>query len=104
MTEPLGFEAPQPELRPMRAIWEREPVRVVNAIFTLAAAVNVILLGSGAYEGAVAATITGIIAALAAFTNELFTRAEVVPLHPLEDLAAAQETGGPLAPEPPAGT
>jgi hypothetical protein len=65
-------------------------VRVVNGVFTLAAAINVVLLGAGAYEGGIAAAVTGIIAALAAFTNELFTRAEVVPLKPLEDLADSQ--------------
>ena len=69
-------------------------MRVVNGLFTLIAAVNVVLLGAGAYEGGVAAAITGVIAALAAFVNELFTRAEVVPLKPLEDLAAAERPPG----------
>jgi energy-converting hydrogenase Eha subunit A len=106
MTEPLGFEAPQPQLKPIRALWEREPVRVINAAFTFIAAVNAVLLGAGVYSGAVAGIITGIIAALAALTNELFTRAEVVPLRPLEDLAAAQENHGPPAglPGPAPGT
>ena len=45
------------------------------------------------YEGAVAAIVTGVIAAVLALANELFTRAEVVPLKPLEDLAAADGTG-----------
>lgn len=79
--------------KPVRSLWQREPVRVISAIFTLLSAINAVLLGVGAYEGAVAAAITGILAALAAFANELFTRAEVVPLHPLEDLAAASGTG-----------
>ncbi len=79
-----------PVKRPVRALWEREPVRVVNAVFTLVAAINAVLLGAGAYDGAVAGIITGVIAALAAFVNELFTRAEVVPLKPLNDLAAAE--------------
>lgn len=74
----------------MRSVWEREPVRVVNAIFTLVAAINAVLLGAGVYDGAVAGIVTGIIAALAAFTNEMFTRAEVVPIKPLEDLADSQ--------------
>jgi energy-converting hydrogenase Eha subunit A len=77
-------------VRPVRALWEREPVRVVNAVFTLVAAINAVLLGAGSYDGAVAGIITGVIAALAAFVNELFTRAEVVPLKPLNDLAAAE--------------
>jgi energy-converting hydrogenase Eha subunit A len=79
--------------RPLRAIWEREPVRVISAVFTLLSAVNAVMLGVSAYEGAVAAAITGVLAALAAFVNEIFTRAEVVPLKPLEDLAAANGTG-----------
>jgi len=78
---------------PMRSVFQREPVRVMNAIFTLLAAINAVLLGAGAYDGGAAAAVTGIIAALAAFANELFTRAEVVPLKPLEDLAAAEKAG-----------
>ena len=69
-------------------------MRVVNGVFTLVAAINAVLLGAGVYDGAAAGIITGIIAALAAFVNELFTRAEVVPLKPLEDLAAS-DTGTP---------
>lgn len=84
---------------PTRPLLQREPVRVINAAFTLAAAVNAVLLGAGAYSGAVAGVVTGIIAAVAAFTNELFTRAEVVPLHPLEDLADAQR-GAATPPQP----
>lgn len=61
----------------------------MNAVFTLIAAINAVLLGAGVYSGAVAGIITGIIAALAAFVNEIFTRAEVVPLVPLQDLAEA---------------
>jgi len=76
---------------PVRSLWQREPVRVVNAIFTLAAAINAVLLGAGVYSGAVAGIITGIIAAFAAFVNELFTRAEVTPIGPLSDLAAADD-------------
>jgi hypothetical protein len=82
--------AEQPSFTPMRSIWQREPVRVINAIFTLLAGINAILMGAGAYDGGIAAAITGVIALLAAFVNEIFTRAEVVPLHPLEDLAAAE--------------
>ena len=80
---------------PGRSLWQREPVRVISAIFTLLSAINAVLLGTGAYEGAVAAAITGVLAAVAAFVNELFTRAEVVPLHPLEDLADAANGTGP---------
>jgi hypothetical protein len=86
-----GVTDPKPEFKPLRAIWEREPVRVVNAIFTLLAGINAILMGAGVYDGGVAAAITGVIALLAAFVNELFTRAEVVPLRPLEDLAEAEK-------------
>jgi hypothetical protein len=100
----MGFEAPAPQLTPMRSLWQREPVRVMNAVFTLLAAINAVLLGAGVYDGALAGVITGIIAAAAAFVNEIFTRAEVVPLRPLEDLAAAQESGGPSAPGPPSTT
>lgn len=74
-----------------RRLWEREPVRVINAFFTMIAAINAVLLGAGAYSGAVAGVVTGIIAAVAAFVNEVFTRSEVVPLKPLEDLAALDE-------------
>ena len=63
----------------------------MNALFTAIAGINAVLLGAGLYDGAVAGVITGIIAVIAAFVNEIFTRAEVVPLRPLEDLAAAQE-------------
>lgn len=75
---------------PARSLWQREPVRVISALFTMLSAINAVLLGTGAYEGAVAAAITGVLAAVAAFANELFTRAEVVPIKPLEDLAAAE--------------
>ena len=80
-----------PASTPVRSLWQREPVRVISAVFTLLSAVNAVLLGTEVYEGAVAAAITGILAAVAAFVNELFTRAEVVPIKPLEDLAAASE-------------
>jgi hypothetical protein len=79
---------------PIRTLWQREPVRMMNALFTLIAAINAVFLGAGIYDGGVAAAVTGIIAAAAAFVNEVFTRAEVVPLKPLQDLAAAQETHG----------
>jgi hypothetical protein len=75
---------------PIRSLWQREPVRVINAIFTLIAGINAVLMGAGVYDGGVAAAITGVIAVAAAFVNELFTRAEVVPLKPLEDLADAE--------------
>jgi len=80
-----------PRLTPIRSLWQREPVRLMNALFTAIAGINAVLLGAGLYDGAVAGVITGIIAVIAAFVNEIFTRAEVVPLRPLEDLAAAQE-------------
>lgn len=83
-----------PTSMPVRSLWAREPVRVMNALFTLIAAINAVLLGAGAYDGAVAGIITGVIAAVAAFTNELFTRAEVVPLKPLQDLAVAERSPG----------
>jgi hypothetical protein len=67
---------------------------VINSFFTLVAAINAVMLGAGAYSGAVAGVVTGIIAALAAFVNEVFTRSEVVPLKPLEDLAEAQNNSG----------
>jgi len=76
---------------PVRSLWQREPVRVMNILFTFIAAVNAILLGADVYDGAVAGIVTGVIAAAAAAINELFTRAEVVPLQPLRDLAAATE-------------
>ena len=98
MSTPLPDDAP-PTYVPIRSILQREPVRVVNAVFTLLAGVNAILMAADVYDGGVAAAITGVIALLAAFVNELFTRSEVVPLRPLEDLAAAQET--PPASEPP---
>lgn len=82
-----GIEIPG---RPLRSVWQREPVRVISAVFTLVAAVNAVLLGAGAYSGAVAGIVTGVIAAVAAFVNEVFTRAEVVPVGPLADLAATQ--------------
>ena len=78
-----------PEPVPVRSLWMREPVRVMNAAFTLVAAVNAVLLGASVYNGAVAGVVTGVIAALAAFVNEVFVRSEVVPLQPLEDLARA---------------
>lgn len=83
-----------PETLTPRRLWEREPVRVINSFFTLVAAINAVMLGAGAYSGAVAGVVTGIIAALAAFVNEVFTRSEVVPLKPLEDLAEAQNNSG----------
>ena len=82
---------PPPQFHPIRSVWQREPVRMMNAIFTAIAGINAVLMGSGVYDGAVAGVITGIIAVVAAFVNEVFTRAEVVPLKPLEDLAAAEK-------------
>ena len=87
---PLPPVDTQPVITPMRSVWEREPVRVVNIIFTMVAGINAVLLGADVYDGAVAGIITGVIAVLAAGVNELFTREEVVPLKPLEDLAAAE--------------
>ena len=75
---------------PIRSYWQREPVRVMSAVFTLVAAINAVLLAADVYDGAIAAIVTGIIAALAAFAHEMFTREEVVPLKPLQDLAAAE--------------
>jgi predicted lysophospholipase L1 biosynthesis ABC-type transport system permease subunit len=80
-----------PVTTPQRSLWQREPVVVITALFTLLGAINAVLLGAGAYDGGVAAAITGIIAALGAFVNTIFVRAEVVPLRPLEDLAAADK-------------
>jgi hypothetical protein len=77
-------------MTPIRSLWQREPVRLMNALFTAIAGINAVLLGAGVYDGAVAGVITGIIAVVAAFVNEVFTRAEVVPLRPLEDLAEAE--------------
>jgi energy-converting hydrogenase Eha subunit A len=87
-----GLPRPPAEpVRPVRSLWQREPVRVMNSVFTLIAAINAVLLGAGVYDGAVAGVITGVIAAVAAFANEIYTRAEVVPLRPLEDLAEAAQ-------------
>ena len=66
-------------------------MRVINALFTAIAALNAVLLGAGAYDGGVAGVITGVIAVVAAFVNEVFTRAEVVPIKPLNDLAEAEK-------------
>lgn len=71
----------------IRSLWQREPVRVISAIATATAGVNAILLGADVYDGGAAAAVTGLIAVGTAFVNELFTRAEVVPIKPLEDLA-----------------
>lgn len=76
---------------PQRSIIQREPVRVANAAFTFLAAINAILLGAGAYDGGVAAAVTGIIAAAAAFVGEL-VRSDVVPYKPLQDLAQSETT------------
>jgi hypothetical protein len=70
-----------------RPIWQKEPVRVVNGIFTTLMAINVILMLTDVYEEEAGAIITAVIAGLAAIINELFTRAAVVPLKPLQDLA-----------------
>ena len=80
----------EPVTAPVRSLWMREPVRVMNAAFTLLAAVNAVLLGADVYDGAAAGVITGVIAALAAFVNEVFVRSEVVPVVPLQDLADAE--------------
>ncbi|HEY6416854.1 MAG TPA: hypothetical protein VIX41_11465, partial [Acidimicrobiales bacterium] len=79
---------------PQRSIIQREPVRVSNAVFTFLAAVNAILLGAGAYDGGIAAAVTGIIAAAGAFVGEL-VRADVVPYKPLQDLAASSNSAPP---------
>ncbi len=76
---------------PVRSLWQREPVRVISIIGTFLGAINAVLLGAGVYSGAVAGVITGVLAAALAAVNELFTRAEVVPIKPLEDLAAADK-------------
>jgi hypothetical protein len=85
-------DGPPPVLqgKPLRSIWQREPVRVMNALFTAIAGLNAVLLAAGVYDGGMAGIVTGVIAVVAAFVNEVFTRAEVVPLKPLEDLAEAE--------------
>jgi hypothetical protein len=75
---------------------------VINAIGTFLAAINAVMLGSGVYEGAVAAIITGLIGAALALANELFTRAEVVPIQPLQDLADAEARTAKIIEPPPA--
>lgn len=75
---------------PQRSVLQREPVRVANSLFTLIGVINALLLGAEVYEGKVAGIITGVVVALAAFTNEAFTRSSVVSIKPLEDLARAQ--------------
>lgn len=85
-----------PQVTPQRNLIQREPVRVANAVFTFLAAINAILLGAGAYSGGVAAAVTGIIAASAAFVGEL-VRSDTVAYKPLQDLheadlAAAAQT------------
>lgn len=74
---------------------------MMNAAFTALAGINAVLLSAGTYDGAVAGIVTGIIAVAAAFVNEIFTRSEVVPLHPLEELAAAEAAAGDGLPQPP---
>jgi hypothetical protein len=81
-------------------VLQREPVRVMNAAFTALAGINAVLLSAGVYDGWLAGIITGVIAVVAAFVNEVFTRAEVVPLHPLEELAAAEAAAGDGLPDP----
>lgn len=76
---------------PTRSLWQREPVRVIAVIFLLVNGLNALLLGINAYDGGAAAAITGFIAVASTAVNELFTRAEVVPIKPLEDLAAAEK-------------
>lgn len=66
----------------------------MNAAFTALAAINAVLLTAQTYSGAVAGIVTGIIAVVAAFVNEVFTRSEVVAIKPLEQLAAAEAIGG----------
>lgn len=63
---------------------------MIGAIFLLINGLNALLLGIGAYDGGAAAAVTGFIAVASTAVGELFTRAEVVPLKPLEDLAAAE--------------
>ncbi|HKV67675.1 MAG TPA: hypothetical protein VJN72_06265 [Gaiellales bacterium] len=75
----------------MRSIWEKEPVRVIAAVFLVLNGLNAFLLGVEAYEGGVAAAVTGFIAVVSAAVNDLFVRASVVPIKPLADLAAASE-------------
>lgn len=53
------------------SLWKREPARVIGATSGLLAALNAILLGAGVYEGGAAAAVTGVLAALAVFANEL---------------------------------
>jgi hypothetical protein len=81
-------------------IFQREPVRVMNALFTALAGINAVLLTAGSYDGTTAGIITAIIALVAAFVNEVFTRSEVAPVKPLEELAAAEAAGLPPIPPP----
>ena len=45
-----GTDDPRLPSTPERPIWEREPVRVVNGVFTTLMAVNVILMLTDVYE------------------------------------------------------
>ena len=99
-----GTDDPRLPSTPERPIWEREPVRVVNGIFTTLMAVNVILMLTDVYEEETGAIITAVIAGLAAIVNELFTRMSVVPLKPLLDLARGAKdrlTGPEIHPQQP---
>jgi hypothetical protein len=90
-----------PQVYTQRSLWQREPVRVIGAVFLLVNGVNALLLGIGAYDGGAAAAVTGFIAVASTAVGELFTRPEVVPIHPLEDLADAERLRGAAPPTSP---
>jgi len=72
---------------PLRSIWQREPVRVIATIFLLLNGLNALFMALNAYTLDIAAAITAFLAVASSAINELFTRATVVPIKPLEDLA-----------------
>ena len=70
----------------------REPVRIVWVVYGFVQAVVTVLLATEVIDQRVAAIVTGVALAAYVAVSELFVRASVVALQPLEELAAAQAT------------
>ena len=81
-----------------QTILTREPVRVAWVAFGFVQAVTTILLATEVISQVAGAVIIGVTTAIYGAISELFVRAEVVPLRPLEALAAEEATAPAPAP------
>jgi len=85
----MSVQPPPPDLA------HREPVRVTYVVVGFIQACVTVLLATEVFSDRVAAIVVGITTAAYVAVSELFTRSEVVPLEPLQQLAPSSPLPSP---------